>query len=138
VAVSVALWAAGTPATAEEADIMTPRVAPKELEAAKNLANPIEATPTVLDRGKELYTLACVACHGVEGRGDGPLTKQTPIVPAPRDFTNAVFQRIRSDGELFWVLTHGIHETQMMRMDFFFTDNELWTLIRYLRTLSSP
>jgi mono/diheme cytochrome c family protein len=133
------VWLATTALVgAEEVDIATPRVPPEELAAAEKLANPVEASPPVLARGKELYTLACVACHGVEGRGDGPLTEQTTMRPSPRNFTNPEFQRLRSDGELYWVLNHGIHESQMMRMDFFFTDNELWTLVRYLRTLGAP
>ena len=29
-----------------------------------------------IDRGKELYRQDCLACHGVEGRGDGPLPER--------------------------------------------------------------
>ncbi len=36
---------------------------------------------------------------------------------------------------LFLVLKHGSHNTEMIRMDFFFTDEELWRLIIYIRTL---
>jgi len=99
------------------------------------MENPVPDNAETLEKGKTLFTISCVACHGPEGRGDGPLTKTTKIDPAPRNFTNADFQRLRSDGELFWVLKHGSHGTEMMRMDFFFTDDELWTLIRYIRTL---
>jgi len=33
------------------------------------------ARPTDVERGKELYVRHCVACHGAEARGDGPMTK---------------------------------------------------------------
>lgn len=124
--------------TPRERNIHLPRVPADQLDAVKKMVNPVPDTPETLEKGKALYTMACVACHGPEGRGDGPLTKKTTISPAPRDFTNPDFQRLRTDGELFWVLKHGSHGTEMMRMDFFFTDQELWTLIRYLRTFGAP
>ena len=79
--------------------------------------------------------MACVACHGPEGKGDGPVAKKSKMEPRPRNFTNPEFQRLRSDGELFWVLKHGSHNTEMMEMDLFFTDEELWKLIVFIRTL---
>jgi mono/diheme cytochrome c family protein len=120
-----------------ERDIRIPRVPPDQLEHARALSNPLASTETTRTKGKELFTLACVACHGPEGKGDGPVAKKSRMDPKPRDFTNPEFQRLRSDGELFWVLKHGSHETEMMRMDFFFTDAELWTLIVYIRTLGT-
>jgi len=121
-----------------ERNIHLPRVPADQLEAVKKMENPVPDNEGTLAKGKDLFAMACVACHGPEGRGDGPLTKKTKIDPAPRNFTNADFQRLRTDGELFWVLKHGSHGTEMMRMDFFFTDDELWTLIRYIRKLGAP
>ena len=121
-----------------ERNIHLPRVPADQLEAVKKMVNPAPDNAETLEEGKHLYTMACAACHGPEGRGDGPLTKKTTFNPAPRNFTNPDFQRLRTDGELFWVLKHGSHGTEMMRMDFFFSDDELWTLIRYIRTLGAP
>jgi len=117
-----------------ERNIHVPRVPANQLDAVKKMVDPVPDTPETLEKGKALYTMACVACHGADGRGDGPLTEKTTINPAPRNFTNPDFQRLRTDGELFWVLKNGSHGTEMMRMDFFFTNQELWTLIRYIRT----
>jgi mono/diheme cytochrome c family protein len=133
--VSVALTLMGADLTMpREKNIHVPRVPVNQLAAVKKMVNPVPDTPETLEKGKALYTMACAACHGADGRGDGPLTKKTTINPAPRNFANTDFQRLRTDGELFWVLKHGSHGTEMMRMDFFFTDQELWTLVRYLRT----
>jgi mono/diheme cytochrome c family protein len=44
--------------------------------------------------GEELYRRHCAACHGVTGRGDGPLT--TSLRRAPSDLTTLAQ---RSDGE---------------------------------------
>lgn len=136
-ATALFLMGAAPPAPREK-DIRIPRVPADQLTQAKQLANPVPSTEATLARGKELFTLACVACHGVGGQGDGPLTKKSRIDPKPRNFTNPKFQRLRSDGELFWVLKHGSHETDMMRMDFFFTDDELWMLIKHIRTFGTP
>jgi mono/diheme cytochrome c family protein len=39
---------------------------------AQELTNPIPATEASVARGRELYGQLCAACHGVQGRGDGP------------------------------------------------------------------
>jgi len=44
------------------------------------------ASPALIDAGKGLFEKNCAACHGSEGRGDGPGGKSTP---PPRDFTKA-------------------------------------------------
>jgi mono/diheme cytochrome c family protein len=135
-AVSVALVLMGADLDMpRERNIRLPRVPADQLEAVKKMKNPVPANSETLEQGETLFTISCVACHGPEGRGDGPLTKKTTITPAPRNFTNPDFQRLRTDGELYWVMKHGSHGTEMMRMDFFFTDQELWTLVRYIRTL---
>jgi mono/diheme cytochrome c family protein len=122
----------------KERDIRLPRVPADRLTEVRAMVNPVPANDESLARGKELFTLACVACHGADGTGHGPLTKKSRIDPSPRNFTNPEFQRLRTDGELFWVLKQGSHDTEMMRMEFFFTDEELWTLVRYIRLFAPP
>jgi mono/diheme cytochrome c family protein len=123
------------PKEPQEGDIRVPRVPADQLEQAKASTNPFPSTDENRTQGKDLFKKACVACHGPEGKGDGPVAKKSKMDPRPRNFTNPEFHRLRSDGELFWVLKHGSHDTEMMRMDFFFTDEELWKLIIYIRTL---
>ena len=38
-------------------------------------AKPSQRRPTDMERGKELYLLHCVACHGAKNHGDGPATE---------------------------------------------------------------
>ena len=119
----------------KEKDIRIPLVPADQLEQARALINPIPATEETRAQGKEIFKIACAGCHGPEGKGDGSVAKRSKADPKPRDFTNPEFQRLRTDGELFWVLKNGSHNTEMMRMDFFFYDKDLWKLILYIRTL---
>ncbi len=45
------------------------------LAAGRSLVNPISISPESLARGKEMYDLHCLVCHGEQGRGDGPVGK---------------------------------------------------------------
>ncbi|MGQ9589408.1 MAG: c-type cytochrome [Planctomycetota bacterium] len=45
----------------------------------------LEPAPALLEKGKSLYEEKCAACHGAEGRGDGPSARA--LRPPPRDFS---------------------------------------------------
>ncbi len=44
--------------------------------------------------GRDIYRMACLACHGAEGRGDGTVgaTLAPRRAPQPRDFTSGAFK----------------------------------------------
>jgi mono/diheme cytochrome c family protein len=50
-------------------------------------------------KGRALFAVNCVVCHGANGRGNGPSARQLPIPPA--DLTAAHLWS-HSDGDLFW------------------------------------
>lgn len=85
-------------------------------------------------RGAELYPAHCSACHGSDGRGDGPNAKSLSIPPA--DLT-AEHLWNHSDGELFWWLSHGIDDPRGgLAMPGFadsLSEDERWALIDYVR-----
>lgn len=115
-------------------DITIPR-APSD---AKKLKNPIEHSLQVVAQGEKLYhgKGMCVICHGEKGYGDGPSGKM--LHPPPRDFTDGRFQRMRTDGELFWVTVHGSSGTGMLPYTpRFISEEEAWMVVYYLRTLSA-
>ena len=56
-------------------------------------------------RGARLFPANCAACHGAEGRGDGPRAAALPVHPA--DLT-ALHLWDHADGELYWWLSEGI------------------------------
>jgi putative copper export protein/mono/diheme cytochrome c family protein len=89
---------------------------------------------TSIARGAALYPTNCAACHGAEGRGDGPLASTLPEPPA--DLT-AEHLWAHSDGELFWWLTDGIKspegEPAMPGFAATLTEEERWNLIDFIR-----
>ncbi|MCH8039324.1 MAG: cytochrome c class I [Nitrospinae bacterium] len=90
-----------------EYDIRIPRVPVGKLAKAKALKPPFESTPEILVEGKEIFLGrgTCFRCHGKEGKGDGGAAKILPI--QPRNFTNPRFKKLRTPGELMWVLKNG-------------------------------
>ena len=55
--------------------------------------------------GEALFVQNCSSCHGPDGHGDGPAAKD--LQPPPADLTASQIYA-RSDGDLFWWITHGI------------------------------
>jgi mono/diheme cytochrome c family protein len=129
-----------SPSQASQAvSLSVPRVPAELLEAAKALKNPILPTPENLARGKKIFTStgACYTCHGVEGKGDGPAG--VGLIPPPRNFTDPQFHGLRTDGELYWVVTHGSPGTSMFAYAPQIISNEdAWYVVTYVQTLSNP
>lgn len=96
--------------------------------------SPTGFTAAAIARGAALYPEHCSACHGSDGRGDGPSAKSLPIPPA--DLT-AEHLWNHSDGELFWWLSHGIDDPRGgLAMPGFadsLSEDERWALIDYVR-----
>jgi mono/diheme cytochrome c family protein len=120
-------------------EMTEPRVPLALLAEARKLKNPVEPTPENLARGKRIFTStgACFTCHGTEGRGDGPSGLQ--LVPPPRDFTDPKFHGLRTDGELYWVVTNGSPGTNMFAYaPQVISTDDAWYVVTYLQTLSKP
>lgn len=85
-------------------------------------------------RGAGLFPANCAACHGAEGRGDGPRAASLAVRPA--DLT-ALALWDRTDGELYWWLSHGIEGPKggqvMPGFAATLSPDDRWALIDYLR-----
>jgi len=118
-------------------ELSVPRVPQEFLAAAKGLRNPVQPTPENLDRGKKIFTGtgACYTCHGLEGKGDGPAG--VGLVPPPRNFTDPQFHGLRTDGELYWVVTHGSPGSSMFAYaPQIISEEDAWYAVTYVQTLS--
>ena len=126
-----------------EFDISLSRVPVPDRAAAKALKPPFEATPEILAEGKAIYLGrgTCFQCHGPEGKGDGGAAKVLPI--QPRDFTNPRFDKVRTPGEMMWVLKNGslgqtgqIPGTGMLPIvGQFLNEEDGWKVLLYERSL---
>lgn len=126
-----------------EFDIKVSRVPASELPAAKALKSPYVPTPEILAEGKEIFLGrgTCFQCHGPEGKGDGGAAKVLPI--QPRNFTNPAFNKVRTPGEMMWVLKNGslgqsgkVPGTGMLPIvGQFLSEEDGWKVLLYERSL---
>ncbi len=100
--------------------------------AAKKLKNPVPATEDAIDEGMFNYMKHCQSCHGENGDGNGKRAETLSIKPA--DFTNANLMSERTDGEIFWQITHG--RRPMPGFEDKLSDTERWQLVDYIRSLA--
>ncbi len=128
---SMLVWA-GSPGD------LSPRVPPERLQEAQSFHNPFMATAQVISKGKKLYEgkAFCSACHGLEGAGGRSGGRITPSgAQPPTNFADAAWQAARTDGEIFWILKHGSHGTDMVSyMPLYLSEEEVWHIVAYIRT----
>lgn len=96
-----------------------------------NTVNPIVADAASLQRGEEIYNVICINCHGEGGQGNGPAIANENRKPS--EF-NAEHVRELKDGELYYIITHGVDDSPMLAWSFF-DDEDIWHLVNYIRML---
>jgi mono/diheme cytochrome c family protein len=100
-------------------------------EAAEQLENPVQATRDSLWRGRRLYNVHCLTCHGPDAKGDGPVG---PLLGVPSLLESLYLER--PDGHTFGYIFHG--GANMPRYGYKFSSEEIWNIINYLRTIQKP
>jgi len=100
---------------------------------AQDLPNPVPATDASLARGQEIYGQQCAICHGVQGRGDGPLART--MVRRPSDFRVHMAEG-HTEGQLFDWLSNGVPETTMQGFADQLSVEDRWNVINYLQTFA--
>ena len=100
---------------------------------AKARPNPVPADEASVENGRLLFASQCAMCHGIAGKGDGPLAMRLKLVLP--DFSTEKQQNSRTDGELFWVLTNG--HGRMPGDGERLPEKSRWDLVNYLHTLLS-
>ncbi|MCI0485106.1 MAG: c-type cytochrome [Blastocatellia bacterium] len=104
-------------------------------DEAKKLKNPLTATKENIEAGHELYQMNCVICHGEDGKSKTRMASS--MDPKPPDLTGKEVQS-RTDGEIFWIITHGTKESVMPEYGATMSDTERWQLTLYVRRLAKP
>ncbi len=101
--------------------------------AAKTVKNPVASTPVSITAGAAAYKKYCAFCHGVTGKGDGPLA---PKDSDPADLTDAKWDRGATDGDIFNVIQNGAGTTsKMVAFKGKMPDQDMWHIINFLRSL---
>lgn len=99
----------------------------------KDQKNPLPNTPDTLADGKEAFSHYCVACHGTDGQNTGVPFVEHMSPPIPSLASDDV-QRY-TDGQLKWILDYGIRPSGMPGSKGTLSDDELWSIVVYLRHL---
>ena len=99
-------------------------------EGAKNLVNPLAATPLDLAEGRDHYADHCAICHANNGSGKTEIGANM-YPPAP-DMRKEGTQGLR-DGEIFFIIKNGIRFTGMPGWGG--EDEENWKLVLFIRRL---
>jgi len=101
--------------------------------AIGSAANPVKNSPDVLRDAMAHWADHCALCHGNDGRGT-PLGRS--LYPPAPDMTSPATQGL-SDGELFYMIEHGIPLTGMPAWGNGTADGEKssWALVRFIRHL---
>ena len=103
-------------------------------EAAR--VNPLAPTSPNLKKGGTLFERYCTACHGVSGRGDGPMAEQWSRLP--KDLTHPDRQARMTDGEIFWKISAGHRQGQdeiMPGVGYKLNADDRWRLVLFVRSL---
>ena len=94
-------------------------------------ANPVPADTLSLERGKTLFHINCIMCHGETGEGNGQIAPF--LANKPANLTSIITQS-KSDGALFLTITNGVNG-RMPPMVENLTVRDRWDVINYIRTL---
>lgn len=126
--------------------------------ATDALANPYPADAKSLATGERMFQVNCAPCHGVNGAGGGPVTKNDPangikrfLIPAPVLTGSGAVASMRSDGYLYSTIRNGGAGSGgataeksaalasigagMPSHGLLLTDYERWSVVSYIRTL---
>ncbi len=81
-------------------------------------------TPEMVAAGERLFDIACKSCHGVDGYG-------TPMAPA---LNNQIFLSETPDAAIYQIIAGGVPGTKMPAWGTRLTDDEIRSLVAYLRS----
>ena len=99
----------------------------------KSQKNPLANTHENWQDGKEAFSHYCVACHGMDGQNTGVPFVDHISPPIPSLASEDV--QSYTDGQLKWILDNGIRPSGMPGSKGILSDDELWSIIVFLRHL---
>ncbi|MGQ0733059.1 MAG: c-type cytochrome [Acidobacteriota bacterium] len=110
-ATGIAAWLLSTPAASQQSPATT---------------NPLAADAKAVTQGRNIYRGRCAVCHGIDAKGY-----------RGTDLTSGDWSHGGTDPQLFRTISEGVTGTEMPANPNM-SDEEVWMVIAYLRTLSGP
>ncbi|WP_306641748.1 c-type cytochrome [Sanyastnella coralliicola] len=101
-------------------------------EEAAALKSPLPTTKANIERGKEVYEIMCIHCHGEAGKGDGAISKNGHIKGIP-DYSGKL--KDLPEGKAFHSIHYGkglmgSHASQISQY-------ERWQVVQYVQVLQN-
>jgi len=98
--------------------------------AKANLKSPLDSLERNSEKGKELFEIYCISCHGATGNGKGKLVEREKFLGVP-----SYADRQITEGSVFHVITYGLnsmgsHANQL-------SAHERWLVVDYVLKLKS-
>lgn len=98
-----------------------------------------KVSSTDLNKGQNIYTEYCMACHGVNGDGNGPAAKGS--IPAPRNFKQGLYKfglvkdgGLPTDEDFYRIIKGGLHGTAMFPWDM--SKKQIHYVTQYIKTFA--
>jgi high-affinity iron transporter len=99
-----------------------------------NALEPIPSRPPSVARGTDVFREQCAACHGAQGRGDGPKAR-TLEGPPPTNLADAGVMGGTPALEVFRKIGIGVPGTAMPEFADELSDEDRWAVTAYVMTL---
>jgi len=101
---------------------------------ASSATNPVGSDSTVLAEALPHYREMCVVCHSAPGLKRSEIAEG--LNPPAPDLASARIRHM-SDGELFWVIAHGVRSTGMPAFEKADDVPTRWKIVSFVRHLPS-
>jgi mono/diheme cytochrome c family protein len=102
---------------------------------ARATKNPLPVSPAILQDARRHFADHCAVCHGNDGDANTMLGRG--MYPKPPDLRQPETQNL-SDGEIFWIIEHGVRFTGMPAFTSHGGDQQdTWKLVLFIRHIAS-
>lgn len=106
------------------------------IEDAKKHENTVPRTKAAMQKGRQLFNVYCIVCHGKYGEGDGLVAAMPgwprPLFPRPPSLQSDKIRDYK-DGQIFHIMTMG--QNLMPSYAEKLNEDERWSIVHYLRVL---
>jgi mono/diheme cytochrome c family protein len=117
------------------ATVLTAAQNPGGSAEGKKMKNPVASSPESIKAGQALFQKNCRFCHGADAKGNGPMA---PEGTHPPNLTDDKWDRGSTDGEIFLVIRDGAGpKFDMKGNKSKMTDNDMWNVVNYLRSIQA-